>query len=389
MPSNTALDIPYERQSDPMSNRMCGAAALCMVYRSFGIKASQAELGPKLTRPGLNSNLAARSFLVAQEALTRGLSALVLRAKDPLRILKVCHRPQLRAILNHRLHIESASGHFTVLVDLDGEAVIVHDPQFGSHLRFILSDIVKLWRPLGPSSEITGNVLVILAQDPPPAAPCPRCGGVIPESLACPGCQNPVSLRPASVLGCMGDSCPERTWQTLFCPYCDADLMGPPGMGFRSPPEAEPGESETSQKIKLFSQEIDKFVATVLAVTNGRPVPGTEGYFKQLKDIQGQLHEAQKQEAAKQRAKATQPPPAPPPKPAPPPEPPAAKPPERKPVDWNGLSRTLLQEMGLAPTPAPVEEPADEEGPQSTRTNKVNIDDPEIQEFLKKKGLWK
>ena len=34
--------IPYERQSDPRTNRDCGAACLSMVYRSFGKDVAQA-----------------------------------------------------------------------------------------------------------------------------------------------------------------------------------------------------------------------------------------------------------------------------------------------------------------------------------------------------------
>ncbi len=51
LPETNRPDIPFERQSDPTSSRMCGAAALCMVYRSFGINGSQAELAGKLTSP--------------------------------------------------------------------------------------------------------------------------------------------------------------------------------------------------------------------------------------------------------------------------------------------------------------------------------------------------
>ena len=44
------MEPPYERQGDPTSNRMCGAAALCMVYGSFGATWTQAELWPRIGR---------------------------------------------------------------------------------------------------------------------------------------------------------------------------------------------------------------------------------------------------------------------------------------------------------------------------------------------------
>ena len=81
MAASTVLDIPYERQSDPASNRMCGAAALCMVYRSLGMSCSQAEIAAKLPRLEPYANAGSRTYLLAQDALTRGLSAIVLRAR--------------------------------------------------------------------------------------------------------------------------------------------------------------------------------------------------------------------------------------------------------------------------------------------------------------------
>ena len=36
--------IPYEKQADPQTGRMCGAACLSMVYRSFGKEVPQAEI---------------------------------------------------------------------------------------------------------------------------------------------------------------------------------------------------------------------------------------------------------------------------------------------------------------------------------------------------------
>ena len=51
MSDTVAVDIPYVRQNDPTSNRMCGAAALCMVYRAFGVACTQDEVWPLVTSP--------------------------------------------------------------------------------------------------------------------------------------------------------------------------------------------------------------------------------------------------------------------------------------------------------------------------------------------------
>ena len=41
--------IPYEQQHE---QRSCGAAALCMVYRSLGLPANQSEIWQRVARPG-------------------------------------------------------------------------------------------------------------------------------------------------------------------------------------------------------------------------------------------------------------------------------------------------------------------------------------------------
>ncbi len=343
MAENLTGGIPYERQQDPMSNRMCGPAALCMVYRSFGIDCSQAELAAKVARPGPLGNEGARTYLLAQDALARGLSAIVFRARDPLRTLRACQNRPLRLILNHRLRLQSPSGHFTVPVRMADEHVVVHDPQIGPNTHIDQGDLLKLWRPLGPDSEIAGNVLVAFAQGRQAAVPCPKCGSTIPDAIPCPGCGQPVPLQPATVLGCIKASCPERAWETLFCPYCDADLIAAPAKESSRAPSAPPAETDEAEKIQSLNQEIDKFLALLLAANNGRPVRGLESHFKQIRELQNQLREIPKTEAARRQAQAAPAPPAA----APPPAPGAAKPPERRPVDWNALGRAILKDLGF------------------------------------------
>jgi len=336
-----------------------------MVYRSFGMMSSQAEIVAQLTRPGPHSSSGVRTYLLAKDALPRGLSAIVLRARDPLRILKTCRNPSLRAILNHRPRPESANGHFTVLVGFEGEHVVVHDPLAGPNRRILTSDLLELWQPSVGRSEITGNVLIVLAEGQQSAAPCPSCGGSIPTSVRCPGCGQSILLSPAPVLGCMNASCPERAWETLFCPLCDTVLTAVPEKDVKGPATARSAKSgeragaapaeidDDPVKLKALSQEIDKFVAIVLSVNDGQPVPGTERYLTRIRELQSQMLQFQEKQAAELRARAMQPapsaPPAPAPLPAPPPEPVAAKPPPRPPVDWNELARKLVEEIGYRP----------------------------------------
>jgi hypothetical protein len=345
MAESVAYEIPYERQSDPLSNRMCGAAALCMVYRSFGFSASQAELAPKLRGPGESPGSAARSYLLAQDALARGLGAVVLRLRDPLRSLRQCQGRAIRLILNHRLHLESPSGHFTVLVKAGEREVIVHDPQYGANTSILLTDLVELWRPQGGVSEISGNVLIALANGRTPTAPCPQCRKALPESLGCPVCGKAVPLHPAAVLGCMDASCSGRAWEIIFCPYCDASLVEAPGPGLRSQLARKPaGKDDDPMKLKGLNEELDKFIAMLQKASKGPHAAYLQKQITTIRKYQADLIELQKPEAAQRQAKAA-PPPTPSPEPVPPPEPSGTNP--RPPVDWNELGRKLVEEIRL------------------------------------------
>ncbi|MEI4861631.1 hypothetical protein Q8G41_29010, partial [Klebsiella pneumoniae] len=73
------LEVPYERQVNTLSPRMCGAAALCMVYRSFGVVCSQEEVWPALVAPSATGVPCARTYLLCADALRRGLAAVTLQ----------------------------------------------------------------------------------------------------------------------------------------------------------------------------------------------------------------------------------------------------------------------------------------------------------------------
>src|SRR5262245_27002725 len=91
--------VPYERQQDVDGNRRCGAAALCMVYRSLGLECTQEDLWPAVAAGARN----ARTRLIGVDALERGFDALIVRARAPWEVLGVCVRDSIRAILNHRI----------------------------------------------------------------------------------------------------------------------------------------------------------------------------------------------------------------------------------------------------------------------------------------------
>jgi hypothetical protein len=254
--------IPYERQADPDNNRMCGAAALAMVYRSFGKDVTQREVWPKIAKLNRFGSLAANTHLMVQDALDRGFAALAIQAKHPLQALSLCRDNGIRAILNHRATEETPAGHYSVLVDINTEHVIYHDPYFGPSRRVSLVQLLELWQPRFANSEIVGNVLIAITDQFVALPPCQLCGTVIPPSVDCPKCHQPVPLQPASLLGCVGAGCAARLWNYLCCRSCDYtwafSLEAPP-------PKASVAPGEESAHLTRAFTELDKFMALVLS----------------------------------------------------------------------------------------------------------------------------
>ena len=219
---NTVLEtIPYEKQADAESSRMCGAACLSMVYRSFGKDIPQSEIWPLIAKVNRFGSMASTTHLMAKDALGRGLSALAIQARHPIQALQLCHEAGIRAILNHRAGSDSPAGHYSVMVDLCAKNVVLHDPFFGPSRRIRHGELLDLWQPKFPNSEIVGGVLIAVAEAPPEVPPCQFCHTPTPPAVVCPNCQTPVGLKPAQVLGCMNQNCIARMWNYICCPACD------------------------------------------------------------------------------------------------------------------------------------------------------------------------
>jgi hypothetical protein len=241
---------------------MCGAASLAMVYRSFGKEVTQDEVWPRIAKVNRFGSLAGNTHLMVQDALDRGFAALAIQAKHPLQALVLCRDNGIRAILNHRATAETPAGHYSVLVDIDTEHVIYHDPHFGPSRRASHVQLLELWQPCFANSEIVGNVLIAITDQPVALPSCPSCGTVIPPSVDCPKCHQPVPLQPASLLGCMGAGCAARLWNYLCCRSCDYTWT------FRleaPPPKASAAPGEESSHVARAFTELDKFMALVLS----------------------------------------------------------------------------------------------------------------------------
>jgi hypothetical protein len=228
MADTRAVALAYEKQDSPARQRMCGAAALCMIYRSLGAPVAQADVWRNIARPDAEGNYGARSHLLAADALQRGYAALTVALRQPWAGLRRAMDHGLRMIVNYRLRLSSRAGHFAVVVRVEEHSILLHDPQLGPERRIAQAEFLKLWRPGAGRSEVSGNVLVAIAAARGEQGACRACQAVVPENIRCSTCRESVPLQPASLLGCPGRACPERLWDQVFCPWCDAvlDLSG-------------------------------------------------------------------------------------------------------------------------------------------------------------------
>lgn len=196
-----------------------------MAYQSLGLNVAQADLWPAISRSNPTGGATARSFLLAADALDRGLAAVTVRlTADPWPTLTACHRAGVRAILNHRLAADSPRGHYSLLVAIDPHRATLHDPHFGPSRHLSREDLTALWEPCGREDEIVGRVLIAIAKADWRNRACDTCGHRTPEAITCHRCAARVLLTPNVVLGCLEPGCPGRRCQTIFCPRCDAGL---------------------------------------------------------------------------------------------------------------------------------------------------------------------
>ncbi|HEV2446627.1 MAG TPA: cysteine peptidase family C39 domain-containing protein [Candidatus Sulfopaludibacter sp.] len=218
---SAAPTIPFEAQSDPQARRDCGAACLSMVYRSFGKQVPRDEIWAAIARPNRSGSVASTTHLMVRDALARGFAAVAIQARHPLQALRLCCDSGVRAILNLRLAHDSADGHYTVLVDMDDRDVILHDPFRGPMRRVPQADLLDVWQPRVPNSEILGNLLIGIAAAPAEPASCWLCHTTTPASVPCPYCGKPAGMQPDAILGCSSRSCVARVWHAVCCPSCD------------------------------------------------------------------------------------------------------------------------------------------------------------------------
>jgi len=203
-------DFPVRRRSCEIyeaqyGERRCGAATLVMVYRSFGLFADQETVWNELQSYSVGK-ARTRTFHLARNALEHGLSAVVVRIRDPQSFLlgNFSQVLKVRTIPVCRTCRHSGLGHFALLLGTDSveQTVLLHDPLFGPNRSVDLAEFFELWMPREADDEITENIAVLVAESQNTPTVCPACSGTF-------------FLDPLQ-------SFDDGAFETMFCPFCDA-----------------------------------------------------------------------------------------------------------------------------------------------------------------------
>jgi hypothetical protein len=213
------LQIPFEKQQ---TNWSCGAAALCMVYRSFGVECVQSEVWREIAGKSALGWACSRAQALASDAIKRGFSALALQVRDPWLVLERCTEQSVAAIINHVPTPSAGSGHFSVLTALSANSVVMHDPSFGPSRSVSRSEFLQIWNPRARLTEILDQVMVAISDVPSRLDTCPLCRCDASDEATCKSCKRSVRIQPLAILGCLTDWCPMRAWEQIFCPWCNS-----------------------------------------------------------------------------------------------------------------------------------------------------------------------
>jgi hypothetical protein len=254
-------------------------------------------------------SIASTTHLMALHAVNQGLSAVVIQARHPIQILRICRETGIRAILNQRPRADANNGHYTVLVDVDASSVVVRDPSAGPSRRMSHLELLQLWLPQSSASEIAGNVVIGIGSKQAAIPACEFCHTAIPAKVDCPRCKKAVGLSPAALLGCIRDGCIARMWNYVACPSCDFMWsFNEAGISTADIPRAEKagvGLPQTQNLENLFA-ELDKFCAHLLTIPGAADHADLNTQLNFIRAGKDRLRQAQIEEISAYKARADQ-----------------------------------------------------------------------------------
>jgi predicted double-glycine peptidase len=163
------LNVPFVQQMDDNS---CGAAALEMVYRYFGIKdVSQEEIYEKYKKlePHNTGNFRLDTESLVADAQNHGFRSdwkkLDLSSKDYVfQALSLLVENDILVIVCQQFTEEDKIiGHFRVVVGVNDGKIILHDPHpkiGGPNLEWSVDKFINLWEETG--LNVVGGVYIYI-----------------------------------------------------------------------------------------------------------------------------------------------------------------------------------------------------------------------------------
>jgi hypothetical protein len=216
-----ATKIPYEKQIwNDENQRSCAAAALSMVYQSFGMSVDQKLIWQSVSTPSPTGGFYAQNYRLAADAQARGLFAVAVQARDPVGTTKLLLSKCIPVVMNYRVTKGSNRGHFTVAVSSGTDGITFHDPESGPNKFLTNSDLRELWTKTPGNCEISGDMIVAISNVAMPVV-CDACSKPVGSQTNCKSCGAAYGLQPGQALNCGDISCSSRLWRSLLCPSCD------------------------------------------------------------------------------------------------------------------------------------------------------------------------
>lgn len=217
-------DIPFVPQ--PRGSRYCAAACASMLMNSYDIAHELSDIWDGIKAPNKTGGEYGATYLVARYLLNIGIPALTIRARDPIALLRECEILGIDAILCCRQFPELDYGHSLVLLEVENDHVICHDPEVGPSQRISLNLLAKLFLPLGPNSEITPRILTLVGKRSANPSNCLICGSINKQVAQCPNppCRAMVPI-PFGVFSACSNHCVPSKWvEEIICPGCDCSF---------------------------------------------------------------------------------------------------------------------------------------------------------------------
>lgn len=164
------ISVPFVQQSHINS---CGAAALEMIYRYYGIKnVDQMDIFNRHKKPNpvSTSDFYIETDDLINDSQQRGFNnarweRIDINNRDlTTGILSRFIKKGIPTIACQQFTEERPDiGHFRVILKANPDCILVHDPHFqygGKKVKWTIEKFINFWRPTG--NNVTGGVLIII-----------------------------------------------------------------------------------------------------------------------------------------------------------------------------------------------------------------------------------